>query len=217
MVKKAAPKKTVIDRACSLNYMNPFSNEYPPADPDSYGKFVTLNSVSRFEIQTSTTKDRIFVWCPSIQGIYQYLVIDDDGTATAADLVKSPTRKFYTEPPSSSRTLRAGLKLRNLTSNNDTGGIVHVLNSVLLLKPKVCGVLLLVLLLLVPLWRHLPKNLFPWLLVVKVVNLILLSRGMLVLLGGTLTTPGSMLITLRGMLIPLGGMLIPLGGGCSSP
>ena len=128
--KKAPAKKTstAITKAYSLDYMNPFTHEYPPADPDSFGKFVTLNNVSRFEFQTSTTKDRIFVYNPSIQGLYQLILAEDDGTVLGG-LDKSPTRRFYTEPPSSSRTLRAGVKLRNLTSNQDTGGIVHVLNT----------------------------------------------------------------------------------------
>lgn len=123
--------KQAITRAYSLNYMNPFNHVYPPADPDSYGKFVTLNSISRFEIPTSTTKDRILVFAPSIQGLYQQIMVEDDGTVLASgyENYKSPTRKFLSEPPVSSRTLRAGLKLRNLTSNNDVGGVVHVLNT----------------------------------------------------------------------------------------
>lgn len=124
---KSKPKQE-ITRGYSLNYLNPFNHEYPPADPDSYGKFVTLNSVSRFEFQTSTTKDRIFVFCPSIQGLYQLIMVQEDGTVLP-NLWKSPSYSYKSEPPTSSRTLRAGVKLRNLTSNNDTGGIVHVLNS----------------------------------------------------------------------------------------
>lgn len=129
---KPSPAKktsTAITKAYSLDYMNPFTHEYPPADPDSFGKFVTLNSVSRFEFQTSTTKDRIFVFNPSIQGIYQMLMIEDDGSVYKNPYGGGPTGRFYTEPPSSSRTLRAGVKLRNLTSNQDCGGIVHVLNT----------------------------------------------------------------------------------------
>jgi hypothetical protein len=50
----------MMDKSYSLNYMNPFRHDNAPAD-GGFGKYVALNSTSRFEIHTSTTKDRVIL------------------------------------------------------------------------------------------------------------------------------------------------------------
>ena len=40
-----------------------------------------------------------------------------------------PQRQFISQPPDSSRTLRSGLRMRNLTSHQTIGGIVHCLST----------------------------------------------------------------------------------------
>ena len=66
-------------------------------------------------------------------------MVDEDGAAMP-NLNKSPTNKFSTEPPTSSRTLRAAVKLRNLTNNNDAGGIVHVYRNISIATCQVVAV-----------------------------------------------------------------------------
>ena len=56
------------------------------------------------------------------------MVWTEDGIA-GGDLNNTPNRQFITQPLESSRTLRAGLRIRNLTSNQNIGGVCHVLST----------------------------------------------------------------------------------------
>ena len=96
--------------------MSPFYSPTAPADESSFGNFVTLNYVARFTLNTYTDKDIVLVFCPGNQNVYQCIAFNDLGQALRP-FNESPARKFLTEPPTMSRTLRGSLRFRNITSN----------------------------------------------------------------------------------------------------
>ena len=120
--------KTIIDKSYALNYMSPFYSPTAPADESSFGNFVTLNSVARFTLNTYTDKDIVLVFCPGNQNVYQCIAFNDLGQALQP-VNESPARKLLTEPPTMSRTLRGSLRFRNITSNQNVGGLAHVLTT----------------------------------------------------------------------------------------
>ena len=119
---KKVYKEKSISKDFALNYLSPWYSSKAPADSDSFGNFTTLNAVSRNTLTTSTTQDTIMVYSPSNQGLYSLMVWTADGSV-AGDLNNTPNRQFISSPPDISRTLRGGLRIRNLTTSQNVGGI----------------------------------------------------------------------------------------------
>ena len=131
---KPAPKKNAGNAKMSLTAaqkeMSPFGKDYPPLNPNSLGNFTTFTTMSRHTLSTSTTNTKVFVFMPSIRGIYQAAEWDGVTGVESAPGTMSPTYRFATaDTPTSMRPLRSGLRIRNTTSNQDVGGIVRVLQQ----------------------------------------------------------------------------------------
>lgn len=132
--KRYTPSKSTysadIGRYKSLMYMSPFGKIEPPVNNNSLGNFTTLNLLSRFEFSTSTTIRKVLLFNPSVRGIYQVALWNQDGSVASNDILdSSPTYKLRNEAPVNMRPMRAGLRIRNTTANQDVAGIVRMLQQ----------------------------------------------------------------------------------------
>lgn len=124
-------KKPAHTPASSISYMSPWNKVSPPLNDNSLGNFLTVNLVSKYSLTTSTTKS-IIVWInSSARGVYQGGAWDQDGlNLSPSNIDLSPAFKFSTSDiPLSYRPLRSGVRIRNITSNQNVGGLVRVLQQ----------------------------------------------------------------------------------------
>lgn len=135
--KRAAPKAAVqkknngkLTLTQAQKEMSPFGKDYPPLNPHSLGNFTTFNSLSRHTLSTSTTDTKVFVFMPSVRGIYQAAEWNGTTGEETAPATMSPTYRFSAnDTPTAMRPLRAGIRIRNTTSNQDVGGVIRVLQT----------------------------------------------------------------------------------------
>ena len=130
-VKVSKPYSRSVSLLEAQSYMSPFGKEYPPQNPNSLGHFTTLSSVSRQTISTSTTNSKVFVFMPGVRGVFQTGLWDvTTGLFTGGSAAYGPTARFLNaDAPINMRPLRAGVRIRNVTSNQDVGGMVRVLQQ----------------------------------------------------------------------------------------
>lgn len=130
---------TGVSLSYAQQYMSPFAmHKYPPANPQSMGNFLTVDLVSSFEINTvagPTATDSIcVVFQPSSRSIYQVNAFNlTTGATINASHGASPTFRFSTAgdetTPVSMRPLRAGVMIKNITQNDQVGGLVKILQQ----------------------------------------------------------------------------------------
>jgi len=133
--KGSKSKKTKRTVAQSVRLFSPFGKEFPPPSSQSQGNFVTLNDVTRCQFTIpATNNSRILIFCPSIRGLVQIGFWDaSSGGRTVGpvgiDDSSSPLYKHKTGVPMAVRPMRAGLRIRNLSSATDREGSVVILNA----------------------------------------------------------------------------------------
>jgi len=133
--KKGKAKKTRRTRAQAVSLYSPFGKETPPPSATSQGNFVCVNDATRCQFTIpATNNSRILIFAPSIRGLVQIGLWDaSSGGRTVGpvgiDNSSSPLFKHATNVPMAARPMRAGLRLRNLTSATEREGSVVVLNA----------------------------------------------------------------------------------------
>jgi len=129
-VRSAAPakQKTQVAKAKAPNprrYFDPFFHSTPPPLSTSYGRFTTVNSVSRFTWTTSTSVPTLVVvpWTPSAVAAFSVSPTGQIGGYQLSQLHNANTSPLEIRP------LRMSARLTNITRNIDLGGNVQVLMS----------------------------------------------------------------------------------------
>jgi len=130
--KKAGSKKqassstahAVVDRAKDIKYMSPFGKTNPPVNNNSLGNFVTVPSLARGEIITSTAYGTVGVIIPSYPGSWKMFSWKETDGVYLGGLNLT---HLHANPPSSIRPMRAGFKLRNSTQFTNIEGVVRIL------------------------------------------------------------------------------------------
>jgi hypothetical protein len=120
--------KRTVDKSLDLTYMSPFDKVLPPINNNSQGNFTTITSVSRFNIQTSTSSSIIFIYNPSSRTIHQASAWDS-GTGNLVSGITSPSFRFTSDTPTNYKPLRAGIRIKNVTQNQETGGLIRILQT----------------------------------------------------------------------------------------
>ena len=119
-----------LSSASLIRYMSPFGKTEPPINSESLGNYLTYNCQGRLTISTSTTNQILVIFNPSVRGFYQ---VGAWTVATGAVLTgsaeSSPLHKFRDsgDAPIQMRPQRAALRIQNLSSTNNTSGLVKVL------------------------------------------------------------------------------------------
>jgi hypothetical protein len=118
-----------VDKSLDITYMSPFDKfSVPPINNNSAGNFTTINSVSRFNIQTSTTGSIIFIYNPSSRTIHQAGAWSSS-TGNLISGITSPSFRFTSDTPTNYKPLRAAIRIKNVTENQQIGGLVRILQS----------------------------------------------------------------------------------------
>lgn len=121
-----------ISSLLAHKYMSPFDKGViPPYNNHSMGNFTCVNTLGRLTVTTSTQDPIIVIFAPSIRGVHQVGQWNgNNGNWVSNTELSSPTHKFGSaDTPISFRPLRAGVKIRNITSNHDLAGIVRILKQ----------------------------------------------------------------------------------------
>lgn len=114
--------------ADACKYMSPFDKTTnPPRNPVTLGNFITLNDISRGVATTSTSNARILVICPSVRGAICSAFWDSTGADTS--LLSGDTNPLNhltgLDQPTVCRPLRAGVRIRNITKQDNKEGLVY--------------------------------------------------------------------------------------------
>lgn len=127
--RKAKPK--VETTASALLALSPFGKTMPPPSAANLGAFVTTNHVTRGTLTTAANAAHVLVFAPSVNNGYNVLCWTQDGAVSGQYWTLSSSiylNEYNSSPkPSSWRALRAGLKIRCLSSADDRAGYVQAL------------------------------------------------------------------------------------------
>lgn len=126
-----------LSSADLVRYMSPFGKTEPPLNTESLGNYLTYNSQGRLAITTSTTNQILVIYNPSIRGIYQVgafnitAIESTSGVSISNSFDAAPLFKFKdnTDSPISYRPQRAAVKIQNLSSANNTSGLIKVFQT----------------------------------------------------------------------------------------
>lgn len=121
-------KENNLSLAYALSYLSGFGNRITFHDDESQGRYVTVPCVTRFSINTGTLGPKVLIFNPSMNGVYQTMFFDSNGT-NSVNLAPAPASRLTSEPPTTSRCLAASLRIQNSTQSQDVGGVVRCLIS----------------------------------------------------------------------------------------
>ena len=119
-------KENVLSLPYSLSYLSAFGKNNIH-DNESQARYVPVPLVSRFTFQTSTTLPKVFIYNPSMQGVYNTLKFDSTGAFIYGD--SNVGSRLATEPCTTSRTLLASLRIQNSSRADSVGSVVRGLIS----------------------------------------------------------------------------------------
>ena len=132
--KKAAPKSAALSPYAALRMMSPFHANGPPPSAVSLGAFVTTNHVRRGTLSIPANEERLVFFAPSVRGAYQVHVWKANGVGTAEFFNFSPAIYLNeynaATKPVNWRPLRAGCRIKSITSTDDRAGYVQILTTV---------------------------------------------------------------------------------------
>lgn len=113
-----------VEQLKDVMYMDPFGKTLPPVNDNSMGNFNCINSLTRSNLVLSNTHDTIVVILPSYRGIWRSFSWDQTGAYLGTSGVSLAL--LTSNPPSTSKPLRCGFKLRNSTVFTNQSGVIRV-------------------------------------------------------------------------------------------